>query len=238
MLSQGNADKVYPLFVTRFIYTRHTGTTLEHTLFMPKEVLFNALVKKIASVDDWCLAITCDGSVWGWGDNSKGQLGHTNIDHCPTPTHISLHIQQEDGESNAVAVACGGGHGIALTENGTVWVWGLNNLGQLGLGEELRGTYSPRPLSFFLPQSSQDRSNEDRDSKVVLVGAGKVHSVFVRTDGTVWISGDDQFGNLASKDKPVNPCFVPTKKEDLSLRGVQAAGLAVGGFHTCIFTPL
>ena len=36
--------------------------------------------------------------------------------------------------TNVVAIAAGNGHGVAVESDGSVWAWGLNNLGQLGDG--------------------------------------------------------------------------------------------------------
>src|SRR5262249_27211561 len=35
-----------------------------------------ALVKQVSAGDSWTLALLADGSVWAWGDNTVGQLGH------------------------------------------------------------------------------------------------------------------------------------------------------------------
>ncbi len=38
--------------------------------------------------------------------------------------------------ANIIDISTGGSHSIALEDTGSVWTWGLGNLGQLGIGQE------------------------------------------------------------------------------------------------------
>lgn len=72
------------------------------------------------------LAVRQDGTVWSWGGNSSGQLGHGNTANSSTPRQVS-------GVSGAQQVAGGAVHTAALA-GGSVWTWGANGFGQLGDG--------------------------------------------------------------------------------------------------------
>jgi alpha-tubulin suppressor-like RCC1 family protein len=73
--------------------------------------------------------------VWGW--NLRGQLGFkTNDDSSPLVKNIRSSIKSAAG-SSIVKVAVGGYHNVALMSDGTVWSWGSNYYGQLGLGIEV-----------------------------------------------------------------------------------------------------
>lgn len=76
-------------------------------------------------------ALAEDGTVWAWGRNNYGQLGDGTI------TNSSLPVQVKNSAGTGVlsgitAIIAGGHHTLALAEDGTVWAWGRNQLGQLG----------------------------------------------------------------------------------------------------------
>ena len=71
------------------------------------------------------LAIKADGSLWGWGDNSRGQLGMTNPGVYSSPVQIGA-----DQLWNAV-FGCGYSS-FAIRRDGTLWAWGANGGSVLG----------------------------------------------------------------------------------------------------------
>jgi alpha-tubulin suppressor-like RCC1 family protein len=78
--------------------------------------------------------------VLSWGINETGQLGSGSSSpgfrEQPGPV-ISL--------TGVTAIAAGGplGHSLALKNDGTVWAWGYNDVGQLGNGNR---TFSTTPV--------------------------------------------------------------------------------------------
>ena len=73
------------------------------------------------------MALTNDGKVWTWGDNSSGQIGDGTNTSRNNPTLVS-------GLDNVVAITAGFGHAGAIKSDGSIWVWGDNLFGQLGIG--------------------------------------------------------------------------------------------------------
>jgi hypothetical protein len=73
------------------------------------------------------LALMSDGTVWAWGSNYYGQLGHATTTQRTVPARMN-------GFGGAVAVAAGGYHSLAAKADGSVWTWGYNSCGQLGDG--------------------------------------------------------------------------------------------------------
>jgi alpha-tubulin suppressor-like RCC1 family protein len=70
-----------------------------------------------------------DGSVWGWGDNSAGQLVRT-----PSSSPATRPVSMFAAGSGITQLSAGWGHMLALKSNGTVLAWGSNQVGQLGNG--------------------------------------------------------------------------------------------------------
>jgi alpha-tubulin suppressor-like RCC1 family protein len=73
------------------------------------------------------LAIKTDGTLWSWGENSRGRLGLS--DRYAEP---SASPRQVGSDNNWDSVAMGQYHASATKNDGTLWSWGLNSEGQLG----------------------------------------------------------------------------------------------------------
>ena len=71
------------------------------------------------------MAIRSDGTLWGWGRNTNGNLGTNNITNYSSPVQV--------GTSSWSSVSAGGSHTMAIRSDGTLWGWGYNGQGQLGL---------------------------------------------------------------------------------------------------------
>jgi alpha-tubulin suppressor-like RCC1 family protein len=74
-------------------------------------------------------AIRTDGTLWVWGRNSYGQVGDNT---AGSTIYRSTPIQEFTGSNNWKQVSTGSANTIGLKTNGTLWVWGDNNNGQVG----------------------------------------------------------------------------------------------------------
>ena len=89
-------------------------------------------VTEVAGGNAHSLALESNGTVYTWGSNSKGQLGHdpnpatSGFEPSSTPSQVS-------GLTNVEDVASGLNHNLATkSTHGAVWAWGCNDYGQLG----------------------------------------------------------------------------------------------------------
>jgi alpha-tubulin suppressor-like RCC1 family protein len=124
------------------------------------------------------LAICADHTVWAWGANGAGQLGLGAGDTTdrPVPTRVP-------SIADAVQVAAGGFHSLALTIAGGVLAWGANNVGQLGTGSDAPSGVPLRTFSFGVGG----------------VAAGYEHSLALMCNRTVEAWGSNGFGQLGNR---------------------------------------
>jgi alpha-tubulin suppressor-like RCC1 family protein len=139
---------------------------------------------------DHSLAILPDRSLWSWGINNKGQLGNgSSSGVIGTPVEV-LDLQ------DVTAAAAGESFSVALRSDGTVWAWGANDQGQLGMTGPWATT----------PQIVPDLTD------VVALAAGQTHVLAVRNDGSVWSWGGNasgQLGNRGSGGWYPTPMLIP-----------------------------
>ncbi len=112
----------------RWMSTRRTGQTLTDSNF-PVPVSNLSGVIAIAGGDQFSVALKSDGTVWDWGDNTRGQLG--NGGNFNSYSNIPVQVSNLGG---VTAIAAGGIHTLAVKSDGTVWDWGNDAYGQLGNG--------------------------------------------------------------------------------------------------------
>ncbi|NBV28440.1 hypothetical protein EBS02_05410, partial [bacterium] len=80
-------------------------------------------------------AIKTDGTLWTWGRNFQGQLG---INESGLNANRLTPVTTLLGGTNWKQVSCGTGSGeisAAIKTDGTLWMWGVNGSGQLGIND-------------------------------------------------------------------------------------------------------
>jgi len=114
-----------------------------------KKIEEGAELLSVAAGSNHTLCITSQGSLWGWGDNSKGQLGlGKGSPDQVGPTLISCKGWGA-GKPELLAVTCGHAHSLALTDSGEMWAWGLQSGGRLALKAPYEGKFCPMPLKVY-----------------------------------------------------------------------------------------
>ncbi|XP_050880850.1 ultraviolet-B receptor UVR8 isoform X2 [Lathyrus oleraceus] len=161
-------------------------------------------VVDVAAGESHTLLLTGDGSVYSWGRGMFGRLGLGSQKDEFFPVKVNFENPSGSGDCvKIVGIAAGAYHSLALAEDGSVWCWGYNIYGQLGISEEdSHDSLAPCLLSKFLevqpPDSSTGLSEaEDRASlKMCTVKAGGMMSLAIDNRGTLWI-----WGNIPEENK-------------------------------------
>lgn len=78
-------------------------------------------IKTLSISEKHCLAISTDGDVFAWGDNTCGQLGIPDIPFASEPTHIT-----KLKKFKVVSISAGGYHSACITSNQNLFIWGDN----------------------------------------------------------------------------------------------------------------
>jgi alpha-tubulin suppressor-like RCC1 family protein len=173
------------------------------------------------------LAVTADGSVWAWGYNGYGRLGDGTTTNRSTP----VQVRGPGGTgmlSNVVGVAGGSSHSVALKADGTVWTWGENRYGQLGVSRQDYFT-SPYPRQVLGPGGTGFLQN------IKAIASVNLFTLALATDGTVWGWGYNLDGELGvSTTTKCNPGYpllcapAPVQAQGLS----DVTAISAGGYHS------
>ncbi|KOG07791.1 MULTISPECIES: RCC1 domain-containing protein [Streptomyces] len=182
------------------------GTTTERGF--PGSVAGLDGVSDVAAGHRHALAVR-KGRVLAWGYNAHGQLGNgSTAQSTDPPITRPVAVQSLDRVKD---IASGCDHAVALREDGTVWTWGANQSGQLGIGSTTSQNTPKRVAGL------QD---------VVSVAAGCLHSVVLLADGTVRAWGRNANGQLGIDSTENSPVPVEVKE----LHGV--VRVFAGWYHT------
>lgn len=95
-------------------------------------------------------AISDVGTIYTWGTNVFGALGQGNGNPVTTPTPLTINGLGQ-GET-ILSVTVGYDNMVAITSLNRVFVWGLNDSGQLGIDPNVMANYTPTELTIVLNQ--------------------------------------------------------------------------------------
>ena len=149
------------------------------------------------------------GTVWGVGSNGNGELGDDTTDDRSSP------VQTICGGSNWVEINCGYYNIAGLKDDGTLWTWGKNNDG--GLGDNTTVEKSS-PVQTICGGT---------DWKTMVVGTYWEHCAAIKTDGTLWLWGHNNNGEIGDETTDDRSSPVQT-----ICGGTDWKQIACGGNHT------
>lgn len=140
--------------------------------------------------NDHTLALLSNGTVWAWGVNNVGQCG---VDITGDTIEI-LSPGQVSGISDVKEIAAGQFFSLALKNDGTVWAWGTNEYGELGIGI---------PPTLSQADSHPHPVQVPGLNDVIAIDAGNEYAMALTGDGIVYTWGYNGEGALGNR-QPVN----------------------------------
>ncbi|XP_070945058.1 X-linked retinitis pigmentosa GTPase regulator isoform X13 [Macaca nemestrina] len=133
-------------------------------------------IKQLSAGSNTSAALTEDGRLFMWGDNSEGQIGLKNVTNVCVPHQVTI--------GKPVSwISCGYYHSAFVTTDGELYMFGEPENGKLGLPNQLLSNHRTPQLVSEIPE------------KVIQVACGGEHTV-VLTENAVYTFGLGQFGQL------------------------------------------
>lgn len=199
------------------------GTTSTETSFTKVNGVSDII--QVAAGINYSLALKYDGTILSWGDNNYGSLGRDDTTSNCTPSQV-VDINGSP-LTDVVAIAAGGYHGLALKSDGTVWTFGYNVHGELGIGAE-----SGTGVTYLNYASQVVDANSSPIEGIIQIEAGPYHSLALTSDGKIYAWGLGNYGRLGSggKGNKYGAIVVKDSTGSNNLTGIKAIG--VGSFHS------
>uniref|UniRef100_A0A669DCE2 HECT and RLD domain containing E3 ubiquitin protein ligase 3 n=1 Tax=Oreochromis niloticus TaxID=8128 RepID=A0A669DCE2_ORENI len=193
------------------------GTT-ETTVRIPRLVkrLCDHRISQVMCGNQHCVALSRDGQLFTWGQNTSGQLGLGKGE----PSKLFPHPLKSLAGIPLAQITAGGDHSFALSLSGAVFGWGKNRAGQLGLNDK-QDRAVPCHIKFL------------RSQKVVYISCGDEHTAALTKDGGLFTFGDGSWGQLGHGS--TNSELLPRRV--LELMGTEVSQIACGRHHTLAFVP-
>lgn len=167
---------------------------------------FGAPVRSVAASRFASMAVAAPGSFWSWGLSHHGD-GRGFFSRLPGQIVGHPFVRLANGGWPNIF-----SHNLGLRSDGTVWAWGVNRWGQLGLGH-LTGAIEPQPVTGV--------------SQVIALAAGGGHSLALTAAGSVYAWGLNDAGQVGSGTSEVR-VLAP---ERVALPGI-VVGIAAGQAHS------
>ena len=209
------------------------GTTTDSST--PVAVAVPGTVTRIAAGWAFDLALTSTGAVYAWGFNGDGELGTTSADTCATyyscsktPVAVSL------AGATVKAIAAGWDHSLAIRSDDTPLAWGLNNYGQLGVGDTTNRLV-PAPALGGIAVAAiacggihTIATPVATNNPLTAIAGGAFHSVAIQSGGAPLAWGYNATGQLG--DGTTTNRFSPVSP--LAPADSAVTGIAAGWAHS------
>jgi len=174
---------------------------------------------RIATGDKHTCAIALNNTIWCWGDNTYSQLGLSTLPD--TPSLVPVQTAALPGSRIAKQIVAGTNHTCVLATDGTVWCWGYNGFGSIGV----IGANQSEPVQVTLGATA------------TMIAAGGFTTCAVLLNNSLQCWGRNhrgQIGNGTSGTTPVNTpvytSFVPAS--------FTVAHIEIGTTHSCAISTL
>nr|XP_034491159.1 X-linked retinitis pigmentosa GTPase regulator isoform X2 [Marmota flaviventris] len=172
-------------------------------------------IKQLSAGSNTSAALTEDGILFMWGDNSEGQIGLKNMSNVCVPHQVTI------GKPISW-ISCGYYHSAFVTMDGELYTFGEPENGKLGLPSQMLINHRIPQLVAKIPE------------KVIQVACGGGHTV-VLTEKTVYTFGLGQFGQLG-----LGTFLFETSEPKViaNMKDQRVSYIACGENHTALITDV
>jgi len=125
-----------------------------------------------------CAGLTTAGTIFTWGANGSGQLGHGGTTAVSSPVQVGSLTDWAD-------LSVGSSFTVAIKTDGTLWAWGDSGNGKLGNGDASTDYSSPIQIGSLTDWKT-----------LCLLGSEGVRAI--KTDGTLWAWGRGTVGQIGN----------------------------------------
>ena len=150
------------------------GTTKRITA--PQKLPLTGIVD-IAAGGKFSLALDKAGVLWGWGKNESHQLSNGNEKFITSPVRVDI------GDIRPAFIDAGGETVSVVDTEGRLWMWGRNDVQQIGVDTGKKAVLEPRLF-------------EELPAPVVFVDSYNSQTYVILSDGSLWGWGNNRSGQL------------------------------------------
>jgi alpha-tubulin suppressor-like RCC1 family protein len=180
-------------------------------------------VVDIAGGEVHSMALTSDGRVYGWGYNLFGQVGDGTTTDRAEP--VAVNMNGAMAGKTVTAIAAGVHQCMALTSDGKLYSWGINDGGVLG-----DGTTTPRNAPVAV------NMNGTLAGKIVTaISQGEIHCMALTSEGRVYAWGSNFYNQLGDGTSSNRGAPVAVNSSGV-LSGKTVVAINNGRFHSLALT--
>ena len=159
----------------------------------PIKIGGNNIFKYIDTGSTTRFAIQDDGTLWGLGENTSGQLGDG--------TQLAKYILTKIGSMKWRAISSANTYTLGIRSDGTLWGWGYNN-STFGNGPNVQSYLSPILIGSDLWKNISVPKFESNINP---------HSLGIKLDNTLWAWGSNAFGQVGVSTTAYSSMTLPFK---------------------------
>jgi len=175
--------------------------------------------KQVSCGNQHTAAIKTDGTLWVWGNNASGQLGTGDVINKLTP--VTTFAGGTDWKQVSCTISLSG-RISSIKSDGTLWIWGGNYYGQLGINNTT--VIISTPVTTFAGGTDWKQCS-----------GGDRHTITIKTDGTLWTWGTPTQGQLGinslitTRPTPVTTFIGGTNWKQVSCGNQHTAAIKTDG---------
>jgi hypothetical protein len=176
------------LWAWGYNYAGQLGVGHNNNVSQPVKVNGSLKWKTVVTGISFTGGITEDGSLWMWGRNYHGELGIgtgnlTSNNNVNIPTKVQ-------SDKPWIKLTLGNGHALGIKSDNTLWAWGKNMKGELGIGGE---------IGYRIYKNIPVQVNDEKDW--INVSAGEFFSIAQKRDNSFWGWGSNNQGQLSTSNQ-------------------------------------